>query len=191
MSGVAKKLAGEACTICEEIGDALKNGHHAAHEAAEREARQAAHETDATEELVAAAVPNPPAIERSWLNSPPGRDRNGVGLASDYPVPQPMSEARSIHSLDGDETGGGHRFGTEELGKSEFPETWTDQEILATAHDVAANPDRPPVQQPNGNWKAQGWRDGVPFSVIMKPDGRLWSVFPDDPSWPRNPNEGH
>jgi hypothetical protein len=57
MSSVGRKLAGELCNICEEIGDALKSGHHVGHDELDRDARQMARDVDATEVRVASMVP--------------------------------------------------------------------------------------------------------------------------------------
>jgi hypothetical protein len=43
------------------------------------------------------------------------------------------------HILDGDASGGGHRFGAGK-GKSEFPQSWPDDEIIDAIADVANDP---------------------------------------------------
>ena len=50
-----------------------------------------------------------------------------------------VSPARQSHILDGDRTGGGHRFAAGR-GKSEFPQTWSDEFIINTIEDVANDP---------------------------------------------------
>jgi hypothetical protein len=49
-----------------------------------------------------------------------------------------VSQQRRIHILDGDSTGGGHRSGAGK-GKSEFPATWSDDQIVSAIEDVANN----------------------------------------------------
>jgi hypothetical protein len=41
-----------------------------------------------------------------------------------------VSPDAKIHILDGDRQGGGHRHGTGQPGKSEFPPDWSDDKII-------------------------------------------------------------
>jgi len=52
-----------------------------------------------------------------------------------------LTEAKRQHILDGDEggPGGGHRFGTGKSGKSEFPESWSDDRIIHEISDIATD----------------------------------------------------
>lgn len=61
-----------------------------------------------------------------------------------------VEQERRRHILEGDVTGGGHRSGTGRPGKSEFPPSWMDDQIIRAAMDVAAQPDLPPTLQGNG-----------------------------------------
>jgi hypothetical protein len=47
-----------------------------------------------------------------------------------------------MHILDGDATGGGHRHGTGKPGETEFPSSWTDDQIIWDVESVATKPDR-------------------------------------------------
>jgi hypothetical protein len=88
-----------------------------------------------------------------------------------------MPPERTIHILDGDATGGGHRYGTGKPGKTEFPASWDDAKITESILSVARSPDAASLQQ-NGRWKAEGVRDEVTLAVIIMADGRIWSAYP-------------
>jgi hypothetical protein len=51
-----------------------------------------------------------------------------------------VSAARRRHILDGDATGGGHGPGRRISGKSEFPATLLDNEIIAGIEAIATDP---------------------------------------------------
>lgn len=61
----------------------------------------------------------------SATNQPPGVPRRYV-----------VSPGRRVHILYGDRTGGGHRFGAGK-GENEFPQSWTDDDIINAIEDVA------------------------------------------------------
>jgi hypothetical protein len=73
------------------------------------------------------------------------------------------------HVLDGDgpNDGGGHRSGTGKPGKSEFPNTWSDEKIAGEISDIATDPS---IQwsTPDGRGYVQGVgiRDGVEIKVV-------------------------
>lgn len=98
---------------------------------------------------------------------------------------------RIAHILDGDPWGGGHRHGTGRPGKTEFPSGWDDEKIIGHTLDVARHPDGSPVFQANRRWRVHGQRDDVGITVIVKPDGRVWSAWPDarSPGVVKNPRE--
>lgn len=98
---------------------------------------------------------------------------------------------RTKHILDGDSWGGGHRHGTARPGKTEFPAGWDDGKIIGNVRDVARAPDDPPVFQPNHRWRLHGQRDDVGINVVVLPDGRIWSAWPDadSPGVVKNPKE--
>lgn len=91
---------------------------------------------------------------------------------------------RRGHILDGDKndpTSGGHRYGTNRPGKTEFPKHWTDDQIMDMVNDVARNPDSQPLPRPNGaGYEVQGQRAGVTIRVILNADGTVWSAHPLD-----------
>jgi hypothetical protein len=88
-----------------------------------------------------------------------------------------MPPERVIHILDGDATGGGHRYGTGTPGKTEFPASWDEDKITDSILSVARSPDSASLQR-NGRWKAEGVRDDVMLAVIIMADGRIWSAYP-------------
>jgi hypothetical protein len=107
-----------------------------------------------------------------------------------------VTPERTTHILDGDETssGGGHRHGTGNPGKTEFPANWDDAKIISTALDVARGPDRPPVRQDwNDTWLCTGTRDGVDVSVVVLRSGEILTSWPEEggPGVIRNPKKGH
>lgn len=98
---------------------------------------------------------------------------------------------RTKHILDGDSWGGGHRHGTGKPGKTEFPAGWDDDKIIGNVRDVARAPGDLPVFQPNHRWRVHGLRDDVGITVVVLPDGRIWSAWPDadSPGVVKNPKE--
>lgn len=97
---------------------------------------------------------------------------------------------RAVHILDGDATGGGHRYGIGKPGKTEFPASWDDDKIIDSMVSVARAPDSASLQR-NGRWKAEGVRDGVALAVIIMTDGRIWSAYPlpGSPGVRQNPRD--
>jgi hypothetical protein len=102
-----------------------------------------------------------------------------------------VAPERAKHILDGDRWGGGHRHGTGRPGKTEFPAGWDDEKIIGHVLGVAHTPDDPPVFQANRRWRVHGQRDEVGITVIIQPDGRIWSAWPDagSPGVVKNPRE--
>ncbi len=101
-----------------------------------------------------------------------------------------MPTGRAIHILDGDATGGGHRYGTGTPGKTEFPASWDEDKITDSILSVARAPDSAILQR-NGRWKAEGVRDEVMLAVIIMADGRIWSAYPlpGSPGVRQNPRD--
>lgn len=79
-----------------------------------------------------------------------------------------VSPARRTHILDGDASGGGHRFGAGK-GRSEFPAAWTDDEIIDEIEDVANDTSSTFSTGPNGRWRMVGVRRGVSIKVVVDP----------------------
>ena len=107
----------------------------------------------------------------------------GVRDHPDRPDPDNLRlpDDRARHILDGDgagTNGGGHCHGTGREGKTEFPENWPDETVLSMVMDVAREPDAA-ERQDNGRWLASGDRDGVHVWVVVQPDGRIWTAWPE------------
>jgi hypothetical protein len=91
-----------------------------------------------------------------------------------------ITPERTVHILEGDSTGGGHRHGTGKPGKTEFPAGWNDEKITDALLDVARRPDQQPGHQKwNDRWVARGTRDDVEVVVVIAGDGRIWSGWPN------------
>lgn len=83
--------------------------------------------------------------------------------------------------------GGGHASGTGRRGATEFPATWTHQEITDRIADVARYPDEPPRRLAGGVWHTTGVRDEVRIVALLDPDGSVRTAFPvDGPGVHRN-----
>lgn len=102
---------------------------------------------------------------------------NGDGTTSDG-KPNLLDPDAEAHVLDGDAEGGGHRPGTGNPGKSEFPSGWSDEKILGEISDVATDPasDRSPGR--DGATVVIGEREGVKIRVIVGSDGKIISGWP-------------
>jgi hypothetical protein len=81
------------------------------------------------------------------------------------------------HILDGDASGGGHKFGAGR-GKSEFPRSWSDDEIIAAIEDVANDPSSVSVPVRWGRVKIHGIRRGVLIIVIAAGTGEIVTGHP-------------
>jgi hypothetical protein len=125
-----------------------------------------------------------------------GGDRSGWDSvdAADRPAVEVIrvTPERRTHILDGDATGGGHRYGTGNPGKTEFPASWDDEKIIDIVVDVARRPDLCPKHQDwNDRWVARGTRDDVEVAVVITRDGRIWTGWPlpGGPGVVKNPKE--
>lgn len=97
--------------------------------------------------------------------------------------------ARRRHILDGDATGGGHGPGRKIPGKSEFPATLSDDEIIAGIEAIANDPANYPggvIPTAGGRFKTSGDIKGVKTTVIVVPSaGEVITAWPE--GVPRNP----
>ena len=99
-----------------------------------------------------------------------------------------VSAARRIHILDGDATGGGHGPGRGMPGKSEFPNTLSDDEIIQGIEDIANDPTSyPGSQAAAGRLRLSGTIKGMKTTVIIDPASAdpIVSAWPE--GVPRNP----
>lgn len=110
-------------------------------------------------------------------------------LAADSPPQLEISTARATHILYGDETGGGHIYGSGSPCKTEFPQGWDAKKILETAGQIAANEDLPWRQEPNRYYVTEHMVEGVEVRVVIGP--RKQEVITAYPvNLPRNPCPG-
>jgi filamentous hemagglutinin len=95
--------------------------------------------------------------------------------------PSLLDPKGETHILDGDSpTSGGHRSGTGNSGKSEFPNSWSDDRIKGEISDIAtdpktnwSNPDR------RGYVTGTGTRGGVDIKVVYDTKGgRIVTGYP-------------
>jgi hypothetical protein len=89
------------------------------------------------------------------------------------------SDARTIHILEGDATGGGHQW-PGLAGKSPFPEDWSGARIMHEVSDIATDPAawNNAVSQ-GGRAVLTGMRDGVRIRVIVDSQtGEIISGYP-------------
>lgn len=126
----------------------------------------------------------PTMVPNTVLNCQTGGGCPGDDAAGQADTSPDLTDDRGReHILDGDETGGGHRAGTGEPGKSEFPAEWSDDRVVGEISDVATDPasDR----QTQGNRTvSEGTRDGVRIRTVD--DGRrIITGYPTN--LPRNP----
>jgi hypothetical protein len=117
-----------------------------------------------------------------------GNDQGANGTdtqASGDEKPSLIDDDRSKHILDGDKTGGGHRAGTGNPGKSEFPSSWSDDKIKGEVSDVATDPSSSRAPGRGGREIVSGTRDGIDIEVVVDPNGRIITAYPTNV--PRNP----
>lgn len=109
----------------------------------------------------------------------PVQPQPGAVMTPRYPtVIRDLEPARRVHILDGDERGGGHRAGAGK-GKSEFPGSWTDDEIVRRVMQTARRPLRADDQpEKNDNLVAYGEHDGITIKVVVDPAGRVVTAHP-------------
>jgi Bacterial EndoU nuclease/Pretoxin HINT domain len=113
---------------------------------------------------------------------------SGILVHNGTPCPLPpgnqfvdlSTPARRTHILDGDATGGGHSFGTGIPGKTEFPQSWSDDRIMHAISDIATDPSLIPAAGRGGRSIVEGIRDGVRIRVVLDPDESIVTGFPLD-----------
>ncbi|RSK32082.1 hypothetical protein EJA01_12660 [Rhodovulum iodosum] len=89
-----------------------------------------------------------------------------------------IPEDRARHILDGEGRSGGHRYGTGIPGKTEFPATWSDNDILEAIRQVAGTGtvDRPAHR--DGDLVVVGEVNGVTIEVVVQPNGEVRTGYP-------------
>lgn len=91
------------------------------------------------------------------------------------------------HILDGESTtSGGHRYGTGNPGKTEFPESWSDQKIENVISDIATDPKIKWELESNGYKTTTKMVEGIDIKVVYDPiKDRIVSGYPTNT--PKNP----
>jgi hypothetical protein len=119
------------------------------------------------------------------------RIRPGLLVPPGFPVQiKDLEPHRRVHILDGDEHGGGHRAGTGNAGKSEFPMEWGDDEIIARVMQTAIRPERI-VAQDTGRFQLFATHAGVEIKVVVDRGGSVVTAHPESgPGVFRNPGKG-
>ncbi len=89
---------------------------------------------------------------------------------------------RTRHVLDGEvrsngSYGGGHRGGTSYPGKSEFPRTWSDEQIMHHISDVATDPMSLSRPSGRGSTFVTATRDRIDIEVLIR-NGQIWTGYP-------------
>lgn len=89
-----------------------------------------------------------------------------------------VTDQRRKHILYGDHTGGGHKFGAGQPGKTEFPQSWDDEKIISTALIIAN--DATIEMRPSGRyWLKAKDVDGLPVRVVLdKEKGEVVTTYP-------------
>lgn len=89
-----------------------------------------------------------------------------------------IPEDRARHILDGEGRSGGHRYGTGTPGKTEFPASWSDDDILEAIRQVAGTGtvDRPAHR--GGDLVVVGEVNGVTIEVVVQPNGEVRTGYP-------------
>lgn len=112
----------------------------------------------------------------------------GTPGVSDHPNRPPADRIRLppdrlAHILDGDSPGqgGGHRYGTGRPGKTEFPPDWDEQRIASAVLHTACRPQQARYQE-HGTWIVRRSVDQVDIWAVVRPDGRVWTAYPDPDS---------
>jgi len=95
-------------------------------------------------------------------------------IVAKAPRPIAVSAQGRTHILDGDATGGGHGPGRNTPGKSEFPGTLTDDEIIDGVNRIANDPSsfQGGVVPTRGTHWAHGTIKGVDVRVIVDAKNR-------------------
>jgi hypothetical protein len=136
---------------------------------------------------------------RSRLEGLPGSHPSAAGYSGDSRRDSPgvhapaadrvwtddirLTAERRTHILDGDQSGGGHRHGTGQPGKTEFPADWSDDRIIDAVLAITRNPGRAPErQQWNDRWRVSGEHDGLHIAAIVESDGLVWTAWPREGS---------
>jgi len=89
-----------------------------------------------------------------------------------------VDSARRAHILYGDLTGGGHKHGVGK-GRSEFPASWSDDDIIHAVESVANDPGSTRVQSGKRYVRVIGVRNSVSVTAVIDPQsGSIVTGYP-------------
>ena len=103
-------------------------------------------------------------------------------------MPARVDQGRRQHILYGDPSGGGggHKAGIGKTGKTEFPPSWTDDEIITAIEHVANDIGSSRVVKSTGRTECENHYNGQDIKVIVENDGvSIVTGFPINV--PKNP----
>ncbi len=97
-----------------------------------------------------------------------------------------ISDRAITHILEGDNRGGGHRYGVGKPCKSEFPKDWNDAEIIRHVQSIAANDNIDWKKQGNGYYTGEQMVGAIRVRVVLNRDrSDVITAYPVNV--PRNP----
>ncbi|MEM6781635.1 MAG: EndoU domain-containing protein [Pseudomonadota bacterium] len=106
--------------------------------------------------------------------------------ANDNIAPPSVLKADWDHILHGDETGGGHLYGTGIPCKSEFPADWDENKVKSTVKRLAANDNANWRQEDNGYIVSDQRAEQLNVRVVINPrSGEIVTSYPTNVQ--RNP----
>lgn len=97
----------------------------------------------------------------------------GIGKAPE------LTEERRVHILYGDAKGGGHFHGVGKPCASEFPADWSEEDVVETVKQLAANDNLNWKQQKNGNYVAEAPVSALQVRVVLNRDrSKIVTAYP-------------
>jgi hypothetical protein len=97
-----------------------------------------------------------------------------------------LTPEREKHILYGDTRGGGHKYGMNKPCKSEFPQSWSDEQILDTTLQIAANDNLNWHRGHNGYYVTEHIVKNIKMRVVVnRKKGEIVTAYPVNV--PRNP----
>ncbi len=108
-------------------------------------------------------------------NLEPAAGEDDVGAAPAEAAPETLSlpEERKAHILDN------HKDGTGVACKSEFPASWTDEQIIANVQKLASNDNANWKQEDNGYYVAEAPADDITLRVVVnREDNTIVTAYP-------------
>ncbi len=89
-----------------------------------------------------------------------------------------IPEDRAKHILEGEGRSGGHRSGTGIPGKTEFPASWSDDDILDAIRQVAGTGVVIGSAHREDDLLISGEVNGVTIRVVVRPNGEVRTGYP-------------